>query len=189
MKQRTPFITLFLALAFIAAGSISPLLYAADVPVESRLKALGFYVFEKPQELPAFLLPVLEGNSGSPIDSKKLTGSITLLNFWAPWCPPCRKEMPSIQRLHDAMQGYAFRIVAVCTGEKDATAKAFINREGYTFPVYMDRNGAIGRLLASQGIPTTYILGKDGKAIAGIVGAREYDDPELIAVLKEMSKE
>ena len=87
------------------------------------------------------------------------------------------------------MQGYAFRIAAVCTGEKDATAKAFISRERYTFPVYMDRDGNLGRLLASQGIPTTYILGKDGKAIAGTVGAREYDDPELIALLKEMSNE
>ena len=188
MKQRTPFAPLFLAFAFLVAGSLLSPLYAEDTPVGTKLKAMGFYVFEKPQKLPEFLLPVPEGNPGSPIDSKKLSGSITLLNFWAPWCPPCRQEMPSIQRLHDAMQGYAFRIAAVCTGEKDATAKAFISREKYTFPVYMDRSGEIGRLLASQGIPTTYILDKDGKAIAGMVGAREYDDPELIALLKEMAE-
>jgi thiol-disulfide isomerase/thioredoxin len=165
--------------------------------VETRLAKLGFHVFAEPQDLPAFEVPSLKGRvKGDAADSsaapatlspESLKGTVTLLNFWATWCPPCKGEMPSIEKLQSAMKGTSFRIAAVSVGEKEKTVADFIAAQGYTFPVYLDGNGALGQIFASQGIPTTYIVDKTGKVIAGTVGAREYDDPEVISILKELA--
>ena len=63
----------------------------------------------------------------------------------------------------------------------------FIAAAGYTFPVYHDADGKLGASFASQGIPTTYILDKSGRIIAGMVGSREYDDKELVAALEALA--
>lgn len=151
----------------------------------AKLAELGFHVFPEPVALPAFTVPGLASGEASSAD---FAGTVTLLNFWATWCPPCVQEMPSIERLHQAMKGTAFRVVAISTGEQKKTVADFIKKNKYTFPVYLDETTRLGSSFASQGIPTTYILDKSGKIIAGIVGSREYDDPELIAALKELAK-
>jgi thiol-disulfide isomerase/thioredoxin len=170
---------------------------AQDASAETRLAKLGFHIFATPQDLPAFEVPVLKGSgsgnatNGSAAPAKlspeSLKGAVTLLNFWATWCPPCKGEMPSIQKLQSAMKGTAFRIAAVSVGEKEKTVADFIAAQGYTFPVYLDGDGALGQIFASQGIPTTYIVDKAGKVIGGAVGAREYDAPEIISILKELA--
>ncbi len=153
-------------------------------PAET-LRRLGFHVFDEPIPLPDRSFASLDG---TPQRLGALSGSVTLLNFWATWCPPCRKEMPSIERLKKAMDGENFRIVAISTGEDAKTVRAFIKREGYTFPIYLDESGALGSEFASQGIPTTYVVDARGNIIAGAVGAREYDDPALVAAFKELSR-
>jgi len=95
--------------------------------------------------------------------------------------------MPSIERLNALMKGENFSIGAISVGEDAQTVKSFIESKGYTFPVYLDGDGSLGGAYASQGIPTTYIVDKSGRIIAGIVGSREYDDPELVAILKVLA--
>ncbi len=149
------------------------------------LRNLGFHVFDEPIPLPDRSFASLEGKT---MKLAELAGSVTLLNFWATWCPPCRREMPSIERLHAAMKGSNFRIVAISTGEDKKTVRDFVRREGYTFPVFLDTAGALGAEFASQGIPTTYVVDAKGRILAGAVGSREYDDPALIAAFKELSR-
>lgn len=172
-----------------AAGQSFSSKEAAD-----ELAKLGFYVFESPQAVPSFPpLPALERtaagvkSNSEPLANNSFTGTVTILNFWATWCPPCKKEMPSIEKLHQEMKGYDFRIAAVSVGEKTATVADFIQREKYTFPVFLDEQGKLGGIMATQGIPTTYILDASGKIIAGTVGAREYDSPEFILLMQRMS--
>lgn len=153
-------------------------------PVKA-LEELGFHVFPEPVQLPSFTLPGLNGGS---ISSDDFAGTVTLLNFWATWCPPCRREMPAIERLQQSMKGYNFRIVAVSVSEKKQTVQPFIESAGYSFPIYLDERGAVGTALANQGIPTTYILDSTGMVIAGIVGAYEFDNEKVIQVLQELSK-
>lgn len=155
----------------------------SEASIKSQLEELGFHVFPEPLSLNVFTLQAL---SGSAIKSTDFAGTVTLLNFWATWCPPCKREMPSIQRLHDEMQGTAFRIVAVSTGEDKNTVASFIAKNKYTFPIYLDETGTLGSSFASEGIPSTYILDKSGKVIAGIVGSREYDTPAMISLLQSM---
>lgn len=151
----------------------------------TKLASLGFHVFKEPIPLPN--REVIERN-GAKTTFNSFRGKVTLLNFWATWCPPCRKEMPSIQRLHELMKGTEFSIAAVSVGETAKDVKAFIDKEGFSFPIYIDESGSLGGEFASQGIPSTYIVNKEGFIVAGTVGSREYDDPALVALLKEMSR-
>jgi thiol-disulfide isomerase/thioredoxin len=149
-----------------------------------RLEALGFQVFAKPIRVPALSLP---DRSGGRLSLANLTGKVVLLNFWATWCPPCRAEMPSIERLWKAMKGKDFTIAAVDEGESAATVNAFFAKNGYSYPVALDVNGGAGDAFAVQGIPTTYLLDKNGLAIARVVGGIEYDSPEALALFAELA--
>lgn len=148
------------------------------------LASFGFHIFPEPIDLPEFSV---QNRDGSMLASTELTGTVTLLNFWATWCPPCRAEMPSIERLQKEMLGHDFSITAISVGERRDTVEKFIADNGYTFPVYLDERNQLGRTFASQGIPTTYVVNKQGKIIAGIVGSIEYDEPELVKIFQELS--
>ncbi len=151
----------------------------------SRLEALGFYVFPAPEPLPPFTVKTL---AGSDAGLKSLSGKMVLLNFWATWCPPCKEEMPSIQILHDKMKGTAFEVFAISVAEKAKTVTDFVKASPYTFPMYLDESGAASAPFAGRGIPTTFILDKQGRAIAGIVGSRKYDTPEVLTLFKELTE-
>ncbi|GAB1456504.1 MAG: TlpA disulfide reductase family protein [Spirochaetia bacterium] len=149
------------------------------------LERLGFYVFPTPEPLPPF---VVKNLSGQDVALASLAGKVVLLNFWATWCPPCRTEMPSIQVLHTKLDGKAFEVMAVSVAEKPSTVKDFLKSNPYDFPMYLDEDGSVSAPFAGRGIPTTFLLDKQGRAIAGFIGARSYDGPEIIALFTELSE-
>jgi len=149
------------------------------------LEKLGFYVFPKPEPIPSFAVKTL---AGADTGLASVAGKVVLLNFWATWCPPCRTEMPSIQILHEKMKGTAFAVFAVSVAEKSATVTEFLKTNPYSFPMYLDESGAASAPFAGQGIPTTFVLDKQGRAIAGMVGARSYDGPEVVALFRELAE-
>ena len=128
--------------------------------LSSALSSLGFYVYDQPIDLP--ITAPISALKGEPVKVSDFTGKITLLNFWATWCPPCRAEMPSIER---------FRIVAVDAGEQRAQVASFIEKNKYTFPIYLDESNALSSIFAARGIPSTYLVNKEGKVIAARIGA------------------
>ena len=151
----------------------------------AALSSLGFYVYDQPIDLPITApIPAL---TGDPVKVSDFTGNITLLNFWATWCPPCRAEMPSIERLYKKMSGTNFRIVAVKAGEHRTQVSSFIEKNKYTFPIYLDESNAVSSIFAARGLPSTYLVNKEGKVIAARIGAMEYDQAELIKLLKELA--
>lgn len=150
----------------------------------ATLKSLGFHVFPAPVDIQPFSVPALAGGT---VDAKSLQGKIVLFNFWATWCPPCKAEMPSIETLWNTLKNDKFTIAAVSTGEKKKTVTDFIAANKYTFPIFLDESGALGRIYATQGIPTTYVMDKKGRIIAGVVGSTQYDNPDLIKALKAMA--
>jgi len=161
-----------------AAASNKPW-YAAD------LEKLGFYVFPSPEPIPAFTVKTL---AGADAGVSGLAGKVVLLNFWATWCPPCRQEMPSIQILHEKLKGSAFEVMAISVAEKPGTVTDFLKTNPYSFPMYLDETGSASAPFASRGIPTTFLLDKQGRAIAAIVGSRSYDGPELVALFKSLAE-
>jgi peroxiredoxin len=150
----------------------------------SGLEKLGFTVFPTPQALDEFSVQALGGASVS-LSAQK--GQIVLLNFWATWCPPCRAEMPAIEKLWKKTKDKAFTVMGVSVGEEPGIVKDFIARQGYSYPIFVDPTGELGTAFGARSIPTTYILDKSGAAIAGKVGGATYDSAEANAIFAELA--
>lgn len=99
-------------------------------------------------------------------------GEVTIINFWATWCPPCCEEMPAFEKLHKEY-GDQLNIIAVDYGENREVVDAFIEENGYTFPIAYDEAGSISSLYPSNGIPYTLIIDKEGNVFDTFEGA--YD--------------
>jgi thiol-disulfide isomerase/thioredoxin len=150
-----------------------------------RLERLGFYVFPVPEPLPPLQVATLDDKT---VGVELFNGKVTMLNFWATWCPPCRAEMPSMQILYDKTRDVAFDIMAISVGEQKKTVTDFLADSIYTYPMFLDVTGAQSAPFAGRGIPTTFILDKQGRAIAGMVGSRMYDGPEVIGLFRELAE-
>jgi peroxiredoxin len=174
----------------IAALGISVAALSAQNAAQAKpwysggLEKLGFTVFPKPQALDDFTVQALGGASVKLGDQR---GKIVLLNFWATWCPPCRAEMPSIEKLWKKTEDKAFTVMAVSIGERPLTVKDFVERQKYSYPVFVDPSGELGNAFGVRSIPTTYILDKSGAAIAGKVGGAAYDSAEAISFFTELA--
>lgn len=145
---------------------------------------LGFYVFDNPSRQMDFTVETLTGKLAT---RSSLKGNIVLLNFWATWCPPCKDEIPSIENLWLAMKGKKFKVMAVSLGETKATVAAFLDEKKMTYPVYLDPKKSLTATYASRGIPTTYVLDKNGDFIAAVIGGMKYDSPETIRLFTELA--
>ena len=176
------------AIAVIAALMAFSVQSAAAAGVKPwyapKLEKLGFYVFDPPFVFQDFKVTNLAGAEKSRASVK---GKIVLLNFWATWCPPCKEEIPSIEALSKSMKGKNFEVFAVNLGDDAATVKSFVAERNLTFPIYLDPKNLLSRTYASQGIPTTYLLDKDGRFIAGMVGGYNYSNPDFISLLDELT--
>ena len=122
-------------------------------------------------------------------------GKIVFLNFWATWCPPCRAEMPDIQKLYERSPREGKDAVIVLGvaapklgGEKDeAGIKAFMDKNGYAYPVLMDKKGKLFEAYDIRAIPTTYLIDRDGNIIGRVQGALSAENIERI-VQKALSR-
>ncbi|HOJ98857.1 MAG TPA: TlpA disulfide reductase family protein [Termitinemataceae bacterium] len=147
------------------------------------LSSIGFTVFPSPQELPPFTVQDLQGK---PFSLEQFKGSFVLLNFWATWCPPCRQEMPSMETLYTQLKNKGLVIVAISVGEDPKTVSQFLVTNPHSFPIALDPSGRAGAIFAGRGIPTTYILDPQGRALGGTIGGRDWMDPRTVQVLTEL---
>jgi len=135
-------------------------------------------------EAPDFVATDLSGREVSLSDYR---GTVVLVNVWATWCAPCKEEMPSMQRLSEALQGTDFEILAVSVdarvGESDAFGRpggnlaAFAQDMGLTFPILHDPSGDIQRLYQTTGVPETFLVGRDGLIYKKVAGGTAWDAP------------
>lgn len=114
-------------------------------------------------------------------------GSIVLLNIWATWCPPCRREMPSLDRLQSLLGGEEFIVLPISIDQKGVGAvKAFYQHlDIASLGVFVDDKGETERQLKIPGLPTTMLLNRLGNAIGVTVGPMEWDSEEVIMLMKE----
>ena len=107
--------------------------------------------------------------SGKRVQIHDLIGKPLVINLWASWCPPCKKEMPDIDKLYKELGDEVnFAIVNMTTAnnETEKSAKAFIEEGGYSFPVYYDIDGTVASQYPVNAFPTTYFVDKDGYLVA-----------------------
>lgn len=125
--------------------------------------------------------------SGRPVRLSDYKGKVVLVNVWATWCPPCREEMPSMERLFEALKGTDFVILAVSVdarkGEKDAFGRdggdleAFATEMGLTFTILHDPEGRIQATYQTTGVPETFLVGRDGLIYKKVAGGTAWDAP------------
>lgn len=159
-----------------------PLRPAADTPA-AALGKLGLSVFPEPQSIPDFSLKTPEGKT---ISVSTFKGKYVFLNFWATWCPPCREEMPSMEELYAKFGKDNLAMLAVSVREDPKTVENFLKTNKYSFPIALDTDGAVSAMFVGRGIPTTYILDPQGRAIAGMVGSRKWNSDEVYAVFGDL---
>ena len=125
---------------------------------------------------------------GHAVNLEKLRGRPVLINFWATWCPPCRKEMPSLQRLWKKLGNSGLQIVAVNVAEDEDTILGFIGTldDVPTFPILFDKDSAVMRAWPVKGMPTTFLVNKDGRIVYRAIGGRDFDSPESLRVIKKL---
>jgi peroxiredoxin len=108
------------------------------------------------------------------ISTTDLEGKVVLVNFWASWCNECRPEMPALQRLHRDLASRGLSVIGINAGENGATIRRYARELGLTFPLVLDRHGDINALYGVVALPATFIIGRDGRAVAFVVGSREW---------------
>jgi thiol-disulfide isomerase/thioredoxin len=147
---------------------------------EGSMKKLAFH----PEPVAATQAPFLDENGGK-ITLTEFRGKWVLLNFWATWCAPCRKEMPGLEALQREMGGERFQVVTVATGRNPAPAIArFFDEIGVSeLPRYRDPSQQLAREMAVFGLPTTVILDPEGREIARLLGDAEWDSDSARAII------
>jgi peroxiredoxin len=117
--------------------------------------------------------------SGATVDDRQvsmtaLRGRVVLVNFWASWCLECRPELPVLERLHRELAPQGLAVIGInARGEGDAVRR-YAKELGLTFPLVLDRDGKISALYGAVGLPATFLVGRDGRAVGFAIGPREW---------------
>jgi len=118
-------------------------------------------------------------------------GKVVLLNFWATWCPPCIREMPSMELLHQQVDADDFKVIAVNQMEDIDQVFAFTGQLEVdpTFTIVFDTTSEVSLAYAVRGLPTTYLLDKEGNIRYRAVGGREFNHPEVVKIINQLIEE
>ena len=138
-----------------------------------------------PRPAPDFSLPDMDGTIHKLSD---YSGKVVMLNFWATWCPPCRRELPSMERLYLDLKGKPFQVLACDQQEDGDTVFAFTGQldPAPTFPVLLDSKSAVSKAYGVPGLPTTFLIDKSGQIAYRAVGGREFGHPAIRALIEEL---
>ena len=128
---------------------------------------------------PDFALKDLQGHTRR---LSEFRGKVVFLNVWATWCPPCRMEMPSMERLYRRLHDKDFVMLAVSEDEDGAAAvQPFVDQMGLTFPVLIDLEGVVSQRYGVTGYPETFIVDRDGRVIQHTIGPEDWGSAEAHA--------
>ncbi|MCG6895674.1 MAG: TlpA family protein disulfide reductase [Thiocapsa sp.] len=169
-----PFRSLPGALTLVSAAAV---LFAAEPQTLTPI----------PEAMPAPTFDLL-GPAGEPQRLADHRGKPVILNFWATWCPPCRAEMPSMQRAHERVAGEGIAVVAVNVGEDAETITRFLTEMEVDFPIPMDVDSRVVQAYPVKGLPTTFVIDPEGRLVFTATGEREWDDPGLLDKVRALRR-
>lgn len=150
------------------------------------IQATGPRLVNVGQPAPDFAFPLL---TGEVVQLSDYRGKVVFLNIWATWCGPCREEMPSMEKLYQKMKGQAFEILAVSVDSQGAdVVLPFVKAYKLSLPLLLDREGKIGRLYNTTGVPETFIIDQYGIVVSKIIGYRNWADPKAVRLTRDLAQ-
>ena len=167
------------ALAFVTA-SVTP----ADLPaVGSARKAATFSMHNAPRPMPPL---VFADGDGRTVHLRDFRGKVIVLNLWATWCAPCRKEMPALDRLQARLGGRDFEVVALSV---DFTGLQVVRNFYRDFGIkhlrlFIDPSSQVLEQVKVLGLPATLLIDRNGREIGRLVGPAEWDSPEMLRLFR-----
>lgn len=175
LRSLLPILLLGVGLAPHAITILMPILATKDhVDRPGSLAHIG-------DPAPDFELTTVDGDAFRTAD---LRGKVVVLNFFATWCGPCEVEMPHLQAVWSEFQGDDFRMLVIGRKETDDDVRSYLKERDLSFPAAADPDGAIYGLFASQSIPRTYLISRDGVILHEWTGAYEQEITQLKKRLK-----
>lgn len=177
-------ITTLLALGLLVVAPCS--IARAESAVTPPLKPLDLVGYASETAPPDF--------SGSTVETRRvsleeLRGKVVIVNFWASWCAECRREMPVLERLHRELAPRGLAVIGINAREERDAVRRYASALGLTFPLVLDPEGKINRAYGVVALPTTFIVGRDGRAVAFAVGPREWAGPPARALIQALLAE
>jgi thiol-disulfide isomerase/thioredoxin len=170
-----------LTVAFVAAALAGAALRAAA----AERPHPNFLVHEVPRELP--ILSFADGD-GKAMDLDAFRGKVVLLNIWATWCVPCRKEMPTLDKLQATLGGPDFAVVALSIDRVglEPVRKFYTDIGIRNLALYIDRSGKAAITVGAVGLPATLLIDRQGREFGRLIGPAEWDAPEMIDFLRRV---
>jgi peroxiredoxin len=141
--------------------------------------------YDPPFPAPAFSLMDLN-EAVHTLDDYK--GKPLIVNFWATWCPPCREEMPSMERAWQQIEPEGIAMIGINVGEDFDTVFGFTAEIDVSFPLLLDTDTQVTGAWPIVGLPTTYVLNPEGELVYRFIGAREWDDKALLDAVRDLRK-
>jgi len=169
--RRVPVFLLVLAGTVAASPPALPELSHRFTPLEPAVAAQDF---------------TLNDMDGEPHRLADYRGKVVLVNFWATWCPPCRREMPALESLYRNYRDRGLVVLAVNQWEDPDLVFAYMGQLEVvpTFPVLFDPESRISVAYGVKGLPTSFLIDRKGRLVYRAIGGREFDHPDIEALLQ-----
>ena len=115
-------------------------------------------------------------------------GNVMIVNFWATWCPPCRMEMPSLEKFHASMKGRPFGVLALDQSESATSVFEFLAEvnPAPTFPLLLDSQSATSRAFGVTGLPTSFLIDRRGEIVGKAIGGRDFTSPGIRHIVESL---
>lgn len=129
----------------------------------------------------------LKDMRGEEVTLSALKGKVVLVNFWATWCPPCRQEMPSMEKLYHHFEGQGFEMLAINVEENGPEAvEKFLQDKSHSFPILFDPDARAQLLYGVSKYPETFVVNRDGVVVEHVVGAIDWMQPNVVKYLENL---